>query len=85
MAKEEKVKVHPLRLQRLRDLADMLEEKLSEAPITVLAQLSGQLRSTLADIAVLEAEIEEHEEEQKDPVAAARAALDARRNGKGHP
>lgn len=79
---EEKVKVHPLRLARLRTLADMLEEKLADAPITVLAQLSGQLRSTLADIALLEAEIEEHEAESEDPVEAARKAREQRQNKK---
>lgn len=76
---------YPLRLARLKALADKLEADYDEAPITIRPQLAGQLRSALADIAALEGPEEGAEvdpAEEVDPVEAARRAREARR-GKG--
>lgn len=74
------VQQYPLRLARLKALADKLEAAVDEAPLTVKAQVAAQFRSTLADIAALEgpesgAEVEEvGEVDPVDDIAARRAA-----------
>ena len=42
------------RIDRLRALADLLEESITEASIGVRAQIAAQYRATLADIDELE-------------------------------
>ena len=42
------------RIDRLRALADLLEESLTEASIGVRAQIAAQYRATLADIEEIE-------------------------------
>jgi hypothetical protein len=42
------------RIDRLRELADLLEESLSEATVGVRAQIAAQYRATLAEIDELE-------------------------------
>lgn len=44
------------RIDRLHELADLLEDSLKEASVGVRAQIAAQYRATLAEIAELERE-----------------------------
>lgn len=63
------------RLEKLRDLADLLEESLDEASVGVRAQLAAQYRATLAEIDSLS----EGERKAGDPVDEVAQRRTARR------
>ena len=66
------------RIDRLRALADLLEESISEASVGVRAQIAAQYRATLAEIDVMErAAAPDRKGTGLDELTARRAAREA--------
>jgi hypothetical protein len=65
------------RIDRLRDLADLLEASLAEASVGVRAQIAAQYRATLAEIEELEGAQPGQKGTALDELNARRAAREA--------
>ena len=65
------------RIDRLRELADLLEGSLAEASVGVRAQIAAQYRATLAEIDELEKSMPGQKGTALDELNARRAAREA--------
>ena len=70
------------RVERLRALADLLEESLKESSVGVRAQLAAQYRATLAEIEEIEPAPVEQKGTALDELNARRAARESGAAGK---